>query len=104
MTPEPDYTDNQNRHDFGPNDPYGKHSDFDAEHDFANASGQTANPANHRPDRFPDESANAQQGDRQAGPLDPDDKTDSLTDDEPHDADPEQTKPGQRRTGSPTSE
>ncbi|UMY65011.1 MULTISPECIES: hypothetical protein [unclassified Flavobacterium] len=72
-----DYTENQNRHDFGASDPYGKNSDFDAENE-STASDEKTDPT---------------------GPLDAligHDDDDSLTTDERHDADPAATKPDQR--------
>lgn len=68
-----DYTENQNRHDFGPSEPYGKDSDFDAEN------------AKHLPDDDASDEAEP------VGPLDAvigQDADDSLTNDLPHDADP----------------
>lgn len=89
-----DYTENENRHYFQSRNPNEKTSDFDAENDFAGASHQTANPANKQPYRE-DEGQNTGPGDALLH-----DRDDSLTQDEPHDADPQQTKAGQRRTGS----
>lgn len=75
-----DYTENQNRHDFGPSEPYGRDSDFDAEN----------------------ENESEEPKENPTGPLDAllgNDADDSLTHDEPHDADPDQTTSGQQRTG-----
>lgn len=92
-----DYTENENRHYFQSRNPNEKTSDFDAENDFNGADHQTANPANKQPYAFRGDDT-----EEKTGPGDAllHDRDDSLTQDEPHDADPQQTKPGQRRTGS----